>query len=132
MSSFGVIRSFAMKFEISYFSPELEKFKEGWGETSTVLFAKNANQALHLFRDMFPDWDYKVRNIVQQTLYNYHDNVSLRGDEKKKSNFAMDPTNPRFDEYFVFDGVVYRDHSEIGYKTVETRLIWNGRFDNLA
>jgi hypothetical protein len=132
MSSFGGIRSFAMKFNIRYFSPDLERVESGMGETSVTLFAKNSNQALHAFRDMYPDWDYKVRDIKEVPMCTYHDNVMLRGVESQKSNYAMDPANPRFDHFFAFDGVVYRSHPSIWYQVVETRFIWNGRFDNLA
>jgi hypothetical protein len=121
-----------MKFNVTYFSPDLERFKNGMGETSVVLFAKNANQALHAFRDMYPDWEYKVRGIEEVPMCVYHDNVMHRGDPKKPSNYTMDPADPRFDFFFAFDGVVYRSDPSVWYKSVETLFIWNGRFDNLA
>jgi hypothetical protein len=121
-----------MKFKIRYFSPDLERFKSGWGEISAVLFAKDTNQALHAFRDKFPDLGYKVRGIEEVPMYVYHDNAMHRGVKSQKSNYVMDPEDPRLVEFFAFDGVVYRSHPSIWYLSVETRFVWNGRFDNLA
>lgn len=122
-----------MKFKVTYFSPDLENAVKGWGETSMEIFASNSNQALHFFRDMYPDWDYLVRGIEEMPLYHYSDNVGLRG-SGKADNYSMDPSKSEFTEYFVFEGVVFQAEPVGNYngRVAQTMLIWNGKFDNKA
>jgi hypothetical protein len=116
-----------MKFKVWFFSPDLEKAVKGWGETSVILFATDVDQVLHKFRDMFPD--PSVLLIEELPEFVFHDNVELRGDQSKESNFTMDPENPNFVEFFAFDGVVHQAHTSVWHKVAQTMFVWNGKFD---
>ena len=118
-----------MKYKVWYFSPELEASKLGWGATHEFVFAKDADEAVGIFYDTY-DWDlYPVSHVEEVSQYIYHGNEDFRRRPGKVESYTMDPLNPWFDEFYIFDGIVNHADPVVWFKADETRFVWNGRFD---
>jgi hypothetical protein len=119
----------AMKFKVWFFSPELEHAVKGWGETNVTVFAANENETFSKFRAEFPDEGNVFRSIEVEPEFRFCDNVEMRGVRTKKTNFTLEPSNPHYEEFFTFEGVVHQAHPELWNRAAQTMLVWNGRFD---
>ena len=93
-----------------------------------MVFAHNEVVAKQLALDAVPDAENL--SVEEVSLFVYHDNVAMRGTQSKKGdNFTLDPKDSRWDEFFMFDGVVCAADLEVWHKAAQTMFVWNGKFD---
>ena len=117
-----------MRFKVHYYSPDLAKYMPDWGETSVVVDARNETQAIRFVYDTFGTDGYKVHYAEEMPPCYYTDNVEMRG-KGQKNNQSMDRSNPKFEEFFAFDGMVYHSDPECTFKADQALAVWNGKFD---